>query len=271
MTALQMTSVGDNVVDLYRESRTQFPGGGAANVAVQASRLGWKAYYVGIIGSDFAGEFITNSLRAEGVALDGSIWSDEPNAITEVEVDSSGNRRFSGWSPPDRELVLTSIAQKAIRESEWVYTNYSSRAEHLLPEIANIAPVAFDFSYKDQEYARQLLPYVSVAAFSRESLDDQSIVDLIRWTQQNGAATVVITRGAGGAVVASGAEIHVQPSYPVNVVDTLGAGDSFLARFICERGRGASLRIAAELATATAASTCTELGAFGHGEPIGIR
>src|SRR5690606_30357545 len=109
---MQMTSVGDNVVDLYRHSGMQYPGGGAANVAVQASRLGWLAHYVGIIGSDAAGGFIARALRDEGVDLRGAIRSDEPNPVTEVEVDALGNRRFAGWRPPLRRLELTTAARE---------------------------------------------------------------------------------------------------------------------------------------------------------------
>lgn len=268
---MRMGSIGDNVVDRYEATNMMYPGGGAANVAVHAGRAGWRTDYIGVVGSDDAGRLIAQSLRDEGVGTDLVHWVDEPNASTDVDIDAQGNRRFVRWTQPATPLVISPTSREALREMRWLYTNYSSQSEHLVPEIARIAPLAFDFSYKGEDYAEDLLPHITIAAFSRDGIGDTDAVEMIRRVQAKGPRTVIVTRGARGAVVAVGENVHFQPAQRTAVVDTLGAGDAFLARFVCGMEQGETIETAARAAAAAAADVCGHHGAFGHGAPLNDR
>ena len=64
-------------------------------------------------------------------------------------------------------------------------------------------------------------------------------------------------------------EFYFQPAIVSDkIVDSLGAGDSFIARFISEYLKDTSIDEAMELATKSAFNTCMHYGAFGHGIPI---
>jgi sugar/nucleoside kinase (ribokinase family) len=76
-----------------------------------------------------------------------------------------------------------------------------------------------------------------------------------------GPATVVVKQGAAGCTVATAEGAFQSPGFPVEVVDTVGAGDSFAAAFIAGRLRGGSLAEAARLANAMGALATTQRGA----------
>lgn len=268
MRAMTMASIGDNVVDRYLLDEMVYPGGGAANVAVHARRSGWIASYLGVIGTDSAGDLVANSLAKEGVHLNAIQRSEEPNATTDIRIDEHGNREFSSWVPPRTDIVLSTKAMAALSNAKWIYTNYASLTEHLVPELAKLAPVVFDFSYKDENYANDLLPDVQIAAFSRDGIDDDVAREMITRVQQRGPEIVIITRGNAGAIIGANGYVHFQSAASGTIVDTLGAGDAFLARFVCGFLSNESMEIAAAAAARTAAKTCGHYGAFGHGAPL---
>lgn len=265
---MRVGTVGDNVVDRYHDTGMMYPGGGAANMAVHAARFGAGAQYLGVIGSDAAGELVAGALAEEEVDLALSRRPDEPNAVTDVSLSPTGNRVFTGYAPSRTGIALNRADRDGLAGCDWLYTNYSSGVELAVPELAALAPLVFDFSYKDEEYAAAVLPHLRVAAFSRDTLSDDEALALIRRVQRAGASTVVVTRGARGAIVARDDEVHAEPAEPIVPIDTLGAGDAFLARFVCGIGVGESLAEAAGQATRWASAVCLHHGAFGHPAPF---
>ena len=268
MSSKRMLSVGDNVVDRYADQGMVFPGGGAVNVAVHARHCGWEAAYVGVLGTDEGGEFVANALIAEGVDTSGVRWTDEPNAITDIAIDAEGNRQFTSWTPVSEPIRFEDALLGADGGVDWLYTSYASGTEELLADLAVLAPVAFDFSYKDLDYAKPLLPHVTVAAFSRDAMDDDLVPEFLATLVDAGARTALVTRGARGAAILHEGELHWQDAVPTLPVDTLGAGDAFLARLLCGLHQGESVAIAAAASAALAASVCLRPGAFGRGQSM---
>jgi fructoselysine 6-kinase len=70
------------------------------------------------------------------------------------------------------------------------------------------------------------------------------------------------------AILSDGRQIWRQPVIPARIVDTLGAGDSFIGRFLAGLFDGEAPAAALEEAARAAAVTCGSYGAFGHGVPI---
>ena len=270
MTTKRMASVGDNVVDLYTGNDMLFPGGGAVNVAVHARRNGWGAAYVGVVGSDDAGAFVLDALDSEGVDTRAVHITAEPNAVTEIAIDDDGNRRFTAWTPVATPIRITPDADTVLRSATWLYTNYASRTEGLLPELAAYGPVVFDFSYRDLDYADPLLPSVAFAVFSRDALDDIEVLGLIDDVKSRSDCSVLVTRGAGGAVIAHADTVHWQDAVPTVPTDTLGAGDAFLARLVCGLFEGEDIAGASAAAAAAAAAVCRHAGAFGRGRAMTV-
>lgn len=265
---VKLCGLGDNVVDRYVTQGLMYPGGNAVNVAVHARRSGAEAAYVGIIGTDDAGDLVESSLRAEGLDLERLRRAEGETAFASVFTDESGNRSFglclkgvSLFQPDEADLDY-------LAGYDIVHLCETIRMEESLPKIAARTAVSYDFSDRDNEYAASLLEHVTVATFSWPESSEEEIDEQIRWAHVQGARYVVVTRGARGAVVSNGTVVHRQPALPAQVVDTLGAGDSFIARLVVRLWEGASLPDAAAQAAAYSAEVCSVPGGFGYGRTL---
>ncbi len=268
---VRICAVGDCLVDRYLDQGLLYPGGSAANAAVNYRRLGASASFIGIIGGDEAGRHVRMSLESEGVDVGFAIESDDPSSFTDVAHDESGNRKFLAYLPPSQEIVLGEAQMAHLAECDWVHTGHTSFIESQLAAIASVCEVVFDFSHCDLDFARPLLPDVSVAVFSRTNATDAECFDLIDEASFCGPSTVVITRGELGAVIRSNGKTAMQHPSAASVaraVDTLGAGDAFIAALMTSLKRGDPLTRAAELAGEHAAQVCRIYGGFGHARPI---
>lgn len=263
---MRMCAIGDNVVDWYPQERIAFPGGSAANSAVFARQLGVEASYIGILGNDAYVEHIVGSLTREGVNISFAQCCDEPSSRTDVQIDGSGNRTFTAHRPAQSRIVLDDAKRGHLAGASWIHTGHSSATEDLLAELAEFAPLSFDFSKNGVEYAADLLPHVHFATFSREDATPDEAEDLLDFAVARGVAYAVVTRGAEGAIAATPEGIFTQVAAPAVVIDTIGAGDAFQTCFISNVVAGKATRDALRAASEFAARVCGYRGAFGYGQ-----
>jgi fructoselysine 6-kinase len=108
---------------------------------------------------------------------------------------------------------------------------------------------------------------VTVATFSACGASDEEVREILDRASGAGVPTVIVTRGSAGAVVSDGTTVATRTPHRADVVDTLGAGDAFIARALVALLEGGSPAEIVEAATAYAALTCQYFGAFGHEAP----
>jgi fructoselysine 6-kinase len=265
---MRLLGVGDNVVDRYRDLGLMFPGGNALNVAVAAKRTGEDAAYLGVLGTDRAGETVLAGLRAEGLELDRLRVVEGPNAYAEVEV-VAGDRVFVGSGEGVSRFRLDEADLAYAATFDLVHTGDCSMLEDQVAGLAGRAPVSFDFSVnREPAYIEPLLPHVAIACFSASDLDDEAAMDFMAGVTGRGPRLVLATRGTAPALLHDGRRTWRQPVLPSEIVDTLGAGDSFIGRFLvgCMRDEDPPATLPA--AAHAAARTCGHYGAFGHGVPV---
>nr|WP_319390341.1 PfkB family carbohydrate kinase [uncultured Cohaesibacter sp.] len=266
-----LLGIGDNVVDFYKDRSEFFPGGNALNVAVLAKRFGLeKAGYIGLVGNDVEGEHVIKSLKAEGIWIDRMRQACGENGKAVVHLDEKGDRVFLGSNKGgiQRQLTLRmeDVDLQAVEEHGCVHTSVFSYLENELPKIRERAnAVSFDFSsHLGMDYVKSVAPSITMAFFSGSKLDDQGIDDLIATVAGLGVETVGVTRGSDGAFWQVAGKRYRQGIKPVEVTDTLGAGDSFIAAYISGILMGHSVEESLDEAASFAADTCTRFGAFGH-------
>ena len=271
-----LLTLGDNVVDRYPDLGVFYPGGNAVNVAVHGRRCGASTAYIGALGSDLAGRTVLDALVAEGVDTSMLKVVEGANAHAEVRV-VDGNRVFEHGDPGVSRFSLTAADYASVAAATIVHTGECSMLEDQLAELSAAAPrLSFDFSERPLDYIAAHAPFVDVAIRSLPStLADGAIegavdaavdaaVDEARLVQALGPRMVAVTMGAGGAVVLDGDRVVHAPAPPTAVVDTLGAGDAFIARFLAGLIRDEPLPTLVRAATAYASQTCEAFGAFGY-------
>jgi fructoselysine 6-kinase len=262
---MKLAGVGDNVVDSYRDLGVMYPGGQALNVAVYAQRLGVEAAYLGIVGDDRAGRHVLSALRAEGVDVSRVRVEQGPNAVATVAL-VDGDRRFMGSEPGVSRFRVSDDDLVWLSGFDLIHSSESSFLEDQLGLLAAAAPVSFDFSERrDPDYIHPLLPHVQVAEFSLSDLDDAAATAWLERIHDQGPRLVLATRGTADALLYDGDRLWHQPTTPTEPVDTLGAGDAYIARFLVGLLRREPHETSLADAAVVAAATCGIYGAFGHG------
>ncbi len=270
----RIIGVGDNVCDVYLHENCMYPGGQALNVAVYSRLLGARSAYLGVFGTDAVGAHVQKVLDELGVEHSRCRVCPGENGYALVEL-ADGDRIFRGSNKGgvlrQNPLKLTEEDLGYLSGFRVLHTSNNSYFDSSLPQARKaVACISYDFSrqWTGEDKLRDVCPWIDVAFLSCGDLPLEEAEALCGTIQSYGCRTAVATLGGRGALIRSGAQRHFQRADTVHAVDTLGAGDSFCAAFLCARElEGRTLTASAESAARFSARTCLCRGAFGHGAP----
>jgi fructoselysine 6-kinase len=265
---VRVIGVGDNTVDKYLHLKKMFPGGNAVNVAALAHRYGHTSSYLGWFGNDQYSDLIIRSLQDVGVDISYCRVIEGPNAHCEISL-VDGDRVFGKSNPgvaTNRELTENDL--EYISQHLLTHTSIYSDIESELPKLnAASSNLSFDFSTDwSREYLEKVLPWVNIAIISYPDHSETETEALINWVHKQGPEIVLITQGKRGATLFNGLRFYKQGIIETEVIDTLGAGDAFAARFLVEYLEKVPIEISLQRAAQSAAETCSYYGAFGYGK-----
>jgi fructokinase len=273
-SAPSVVCVGETLWDVLPGGR--FIGGAPFNVAAHLAKLGLRAWLITRLGSDALGREAASAAATHGVDVSALQFDDAlPTGEARAVLDSSGSASYSFLSPAAWDaLVASPLALAAARESDaLVFGTLGQRASVSAASIMSLARVArfrvFDPNLRAPHIDRELtLRSLALAhlvklnegecAIFGEWLGCASAPDALQRALQRGfgVSSLCITRGPAGALWYREGRWLEQAAFPCAVVDTVGAGDSFLAMLLGEWLQGAepavALRRAARLASLVA-------------------
>jgi len=133
-----------------------------------------------------------------------------------------------------------------------------------LPKLkARGVKVAFDFADKPEDpVVAQALPFVDYAFFSNDADVDAALEDFLRNVTAKGPKVAVVTRGEKGSLAYDGQHFYRGDIAPCQVVDTMGAGDSFIAGFLYGLMRGQDIPACMALGAQNSSVTLSYAGAW---------
>ncbi len=259
--------VGDNCVDVWLEDGArsrELAGGNAFNVAVELARLGLAVRYFGAVGDDPQGELILEAADSAGVDSSGVLRLSGPTGRTLVERDESGERRFvfedEGVASSYR---LDDISGELVARHHWAHFSRQ-------PDLAQWAPKLRERGTRCScdlgldgglELLGELAPALDVVFLSSSAAPGRSADELLAQALGAGAPLAVLTLGGDGSVAATGDGRWRADAEPVErVVDTLGAGDAFIAAFIAATLAGGEIEKALRAGARAGALACTRRG-----------
>ncbi|UCI09603.1 PfkB family carbohydrate kinase [Mesorhizobium sp. B1-1-8] len=267
---VKIAAMGDNVVDCYLARGQMYPGGNCLNVSVYVSRFGGQSAYVGAIGKDRAGDLIHAALISEHVDVSRLRRVDGPTAYCLIGHHDA-DRIFldfdlgvSMFTPKQEDLDFLSDCQA-------IHIGQSSGLDAWIPDVARKSLISYDFSTRrESEHRAAIGRHCYLASVSGDGLDDKELGAIASELLAYGSKWVLVTRGRAGAALHSGSASYRTPARLVEPVDTLGAGDTFIARTLFGLLKEeAPLEILGHAAEA-AAATCQYYGAIGHAAAIDI-
>ena len=266
-------------------------GGGPANTAKALARLGHEVAFIDGISTDAYGVKARAELAADGVDLSLALTSDLPTAVAEVTLAADGGASYvfkldktatfdfnSSWLPdPSRhkpQVLHIGTLATLVQPGADVLFDWAL-------ECADFAPVVFDPNIRPQvlsdreKYVALVEKWIGISSVVKLSDDDfewlypgkspESVAE--QWLQ-GGVALVVMTRGADGLVGYTSNGVVEVAGEKVNVVDTVGAGDTvgaIVVQGLIKDGllnmRGSVLKDVLRRAAVAAAITCSRAGA----------
>jgi fructoselysine 6-kinase len=256
-----LVAVGDNCLDVYLTKDVMTVGGNALNVAVHWRKAGWSARYFGMVGNDVEAAVTLEEIEKAGLAPGDVEQSAGQTAVTLLREDA-GDRKFlledlgvgKDYMPAERHYP-------AIAAADWVHLGTNSNPDLVRRLVADRVRFSVDIST-----AHDSIPLEGVPMVFASGPDDpeSSVGPLAEHLHRAGALEVMVTCGSRGAFfrAVDGTLRHAQAT-PVPVVDTCGAGDSFIATFLAayEPGKKPAAQALHE-ATAAASQTCLYIGGF---------
>ena len=251
-------------------------GGKGANQAVAARRLGAEVRLIGCVGDDDAGAAMRRALDEQGIGVEGVVTAPGVASGTAlIFVDREGHNQI-GVAPGANHRLTVEMARAGEPSIEWAQVLVSqlevpvpvvrwaleTARRHGVPTVLNPAPV--------QELSDELLglvTYLTPNAGEVAALTGIEVSDLDSGRRaaarlcERGVGTVIITLGEEGALVYDGATAVHFEAFPIEAIDTTGAGDAFNGALAVGLSAGGSLEQVIPLASAAAALTCTRRGA----------
>jgi 2-dehydro-3-deoxygluconokinase len=232
--------------------------GAESNVAIGAARLGHSVRWAGVVGADQPGTLIVRTLRAEGVDAAVRVDADAPTGlilfeqrladITRVSYHRAGSAGShlhpedveAAFDPVPRLLHLTGITPALGRDS-------AAAVEHAMALARkHSVPVCLDVNYRGRLWdpvtaAAVLRPLAVLADIVVASDDELEVVSRpgadtlqsrISGLLDAGVREVVVKQGGAGASLHMVSSKHQLAAYPVTAVDSVGAGDAFVAGYL---------------------------------------
>ena len=260
-----IVSPGETVSALTYE---EFVGGKGLNQSVALARAGADVYHGGLVG-EIDGEILTDYLKKASIkSLVKTIPGHSGHAIIQVDrqgqnsiiVEAGANKKldkayidqvFDHFSDGDYLLIQNEINQldyiikKAVSKNMQIFFN---------PSPIDEAIRAIDFS----DISTLVINQVEGESLSGQASKNE-ILSYFR--DKYPSLKIVLTLGSEGGIYAGPDEEIAFASYPVQVVDTTGAGDTFLGYFVASLAGGLASKEALELGSAAGALACTKKGA----------
>ena len=243
------TVLGESLVDIVvtdDAERRVFPGGSPANVAVGLARLGSPVWLLTEIGDDAFGHILRDHFDANGVNLPVPLGSGRQTSSAEARIDPDGAATYMfdlRWNAPGTDRLVPSGTRHVHTGSigallppggrkvpGWVET---ARGTCTVSYDPNVRPALMGSAESARAKVERLVGLADVVKASDEDLawlaPGVDAEDVAAAWLDLGPALVVVTRGERGAIAACHAGSFEVPPIEVEVTDTVGAGDAFMA------------------------------------------
>jgi fructokinase len=230
----------------------KYPGGAPMNVAVHMQQQGTDTQFISSVGKDTDGEALQQYLKERGLSTELiQTDADHPTGKVIADVSQSDNVKYDILQPVAWDFIRpTEEAVQAVERADLLlYGSLACRHEvtrntlHSL--LSQAKQTALDVNLRAPFYSPALIEELlkpanlvkvneeEFALLSEWYLDGSTAETAMRkFMQKFDVSTLCITQGAKGAMLLYEEQLYFQPSFPVNIADTVGSGDSFLATLL---------------------------------------
>lgn len=271
---------GETLWDVFPNEKK--PGGAPMNVAVHLKRFGYDAKLISRVGKDALGEALIGFLNEKNIDTN-TIQSDSkfPTGVVNVQIADNGDAKYDIVFPSAWDFIdfPDSLIKQSPGEKILVFGSLASRNDHsqnTLFKLLQSADIAlFDVNFREPHYSRSLIELLlfksHIVKLNEHELriigiwlgmNDEIKESICQKLAENYAIKhIILTLGGDGALVLKDGSFYRQQGYQVDVKDTVGSGDSFLAAYLANFLDGSSVEKCLQMACATGAFVASNVGA----------
>jgi sulfofructose kinase len=240
-------------------------GGPAANASITVARMGLRSALAGYLGSDIFGRMHLDELKAAGVDTGLVVRGEYPTPLSSILVNPSGERSLVNYRDADSVLPAESIDFSTIHPKVILFDGHEPELSFSLMNDAHARGIktVLDAGSLNKGTSRlfdKVGYLVCSERFAYEltgaSAPDKAIEDLFSYSR-----CIVITLGKNGLIWKNAGGNGRIPAFPVDVVDSTGAGDVFHGAFAGCLAMGKEWLEILTYSSAAAALCCAKLGA----------
>jgi len=285
-TLMRILAIGEILFDIMPHS--EHLGGAPLNFAAALQRLGNDVFVLSGIGNDDHGKQVRQAFESLGLNMDylqGIAGKATGAAI--VSKDSQGNANFFIQRPAAFDgITLDRNTLDSIQrlQPDWIYygtlAQYEAPSLTLLETLFENLPNArrfYDMNLREGHWSLPLVRHLSDNASILKLNEDeaQTLFQLTRpnqnyslktfcefWSEDHAIETICVTQGGAGCSVYHARQLDHFEGFPVQVVDTVGAGDAFAAGFLHGHLHGWSEEKKASFANSLGALVASRMGAI---------
>lgn len=265
------------VAEVYTQIVNSESGGSGANTMIGVAQLGGSACFTSCVGRDEHGAHYREGLAEKRVQPNMADGMGD-TGICLVLITPDAQRTMLTFLGAARELKPDDIALNDLRSSRYLYvTAYlwdtDTQKEAVLHAMreANKAGVKVALSLSDpfcvdrhkSDLLRIVRDHVDVLfgnyAEAQSMTDTDNPPDALRVLSEH-SEVAVVTLDEKGSLIRHGKDVHEIPPYPVQAVDTTGAGDMYAAGLLYGLTRGFSLEVTGRIASNAASQVVAQLG-----------
>lgn len=230
---MRVAAIGDNCIDYYERLERFYPTGNVVDTGVNLQKLGISTSIISATGSDEYGQIMIDTLKSEGLDISHLKVADGKTAIT--YMDMNGLDRVHGdYIEGVLENIVFDEEDIAFAAShDLVHSAFWGKADGVLEEIKKRgAKISFDYAtFYDSEMVDRTAAFVDYGFFSFKE-ENEFVKGFLKDKVSKGMKVTVATFGEKGSLAWDGNEFYRFGIFPANVVNTVGAGDSFIAGFL---------------------------------------
>ena len=244
-------------------------GGQTATALATCAALGLRAKFAGVLGSDENGSRIRAELIRRGIDVSDAVVHEGRNQFAAILVDERTGERIVLWSRDEglalrpNELSSQLLASARIVHVDDVDQEGAIRAAERARASGAIVTSDID---RVTDRTDELVGAVSIPILAEHVppalTGEDDMERALRKLRTRHSTMLCVTLGKAGAMILDGDEIHLEPAFHVNAVDTTGAGDVFRGAFIHGLLHNEKPTSILRFANAAAAVSCTRAGAI---------
>lgn len=225
-------AMADNCIDVYYKLDRYYLTGNSIDFALNYKDLGGDVTEMTILGNDVFADALEERLKEREIPLRILKRSDRPTGTAKMDLVDGDKKHLHFEGNVMEEIELQDDDLEFVKQFDIVYAERWAKIGQYIKEIKQKDQIwVYDFSKRlEQESNDEIIPYLDYAFFSYDR-DDEYIRDFMLKTSKKGAKTVVAMLGEHGSLAYENGEFYKLEAEKVEVVNTVGAGDSYIAAF----------------------------------------